>query len=112
MRKTPSRTKSEPRAQTKSAKKTPLRSRKPAHKSAPEVTRPEADAVADSTDSGDSALTSEATSEIVPGATLAIEPDGDILSFEELGLIPELLSAVKDAGYTTPTPIQQRAIPL
>jgi ATP-dependent RNA helicase RhlE len=57
-------------------------------------------------------LTPTHASEIVPGATLAIEPDGDILSFEELGLIPELLSAVSDAGYTTPTPIQQRAIPL
>jgi ATP-dependent RNA helicase RhlE len=57
-------------------------------------------------------LTPTHASEIVPGATLAIEHDGDILSFEELGLIPELLSAVSDAGYTTPTPIQQRAIPL
>ena len=33
-------------------------------------------------------------------------------SFAELGLAPELLCAVVDAGYTVPTPIQARAIPL
>ncbi|HEY8856879.1 MAG TPA: DEAD/DEAH box helicase, partial [Rugosibacter sp.] len=33
-------------------------------------------------------------------------------SFEALGLLPELLRAVKDAGYTTPTPIQTQAIPI
>ncbi|HXY30221.1 MAG TPA: DEAD/DEAH box helicase [Gemmatimonadaceae bacterium] len=32
--------------------------------------------------------------------------------FEELGLAPELLAAVRDAGYETPTPIQARAIPV
>ncbi|HXX84984.1 MAG TPA: DEAD/DEAH box helicase [Casimicrobiaceae bacterium] len=32
-------------------------------------------------------------------------------SFAELGLRPELLRAVADAGYTTPTPIQVQAIP-
>src|SRR4030081_2707855 len=31
-------------------------------------------------------------------------------SFDELGLRPELLRAVADAGYTTPTPIQVQAI--
>ena len=31
--------------------------------------------------------------------------------FDELGLRPELLRAVADAGYTTPTPIQVQAIP-
>jgi len=34
------------------------------------------------------------------------------VSFAELMLAPELLRAVADAGYTTPTPIQVRAIPL
>jgi ATP-dependent RNA helicase RhlE len=34
------------------------------------------------------------------------------MSFEELGLIPELLRAVADTGYTTPTPIQAQAIPI
>ena len=33
------------------------------------------------------------------------------MQFSELGLRPELLRAVDDAGYTTATPIQERAIP-
>ena len=33
-------------------------------------------------------------------------------SFAELGLVPALLRAVDDAGYTTPTPIQVQAIPV
>src|SRR5580692_6667425 len=33
------------------------------------------------------------------------------MDFSELGLSLELLRAVSDAGYTTPTPIQQQAIP-
>ncbi|MGD9871172.1 MAG: DEAD/DEAH box helicase [Thauera sp.] len=33
------------------------------------------------------------------------------MSFADLGLIPELLQAVTDAGYTEPTPIQRQAIP-
>jgi len=33
------------------------------------------------------------------------------MSFEYLGLSDELLSAIKDAGYTDPTPIQSKAIP-
>jgi ATP-dependent RNA helicase RhlE len=33
------------------------------------------------------------------------------MSFADLGLIPELLRAVADAGYTEPTPIQVQAIP-
>ena len=36
----------------------------------------------------------------------------DVPSFEGLGLFPELLDAVRDAGYTTPTPIQHQAIPV
>jgi ATP-dependent RNA helicase RhlE len=34
------------------------------------------------------------------------------LKFEDLGLSPEILRAVHDAGYTEPTPIQQQAIPV
>ncbi|MGJ0428294.1 DEAD/DEAH box helicase [Methylobacter sp.] len=34
------------------------------------------------------------------------------MSFEQLGLTEELLKAVVDQGYTTPTPVQQQAIPL
>lgn len=33
------------------------------------------------------------------------------MTFADLGLSPELLKAVEDAGYTTPTPIQAEAIP-
>lgn len=34
------------------------------------------------------------------------------VSFDELGLSPEVLKAVEDKGYTHPTPIQARAIPV
>src|SRR5687768_3662392 len=41
-----------------------------------------------------------------------VEQAADALpAFDDLGLIPELLQAVKDAGYTSPTPIQLQAIP-
>lgn len=33
-------------------------------------------------------------------------------TFSELGLLPELLRAVEEQGYTEPTPIQSQAIPL
>ena len=33
-------------------------------------------------------------------------------TFDQLGLLPELLRAIQDAGYTTPTPIQIQAIPI
>ncbi|MCK9284998.1 MAG: DEAD/DEAH box helicase [Rhodocyclaceae bacterium] len=33
------------------------------------------------------------------------------MKFEDLGLMPELLRAVHEAGYTSPTPIQMQAIP-
>lgn len=41
-----------------------------------------------------------------------IEENHEGLSFDELDLAPEVLHAVRDAGYTHPTPIQQQAIPL
>jgi ATP-dependent RNA helicase RhlE len=34
------------------------------------------------------------------------------MSFKTLGLAPELLRGIEAAGYTTPTPIQERAIPI
>src|SRR5712675_1362131 len=34
------------------------------------------------------------------------------MQFNELGLSPELLQAISDAGYTNPTPIQEKAIPI
>ena len=33
------------------------------------------------------------------------------MSFDELGLGPDVLRAISDVGYTTPTPIQQQSIP-
>ena len=33
------------------------------------------------------------------------------MSFEQLNLLPELVRAVREKGYTTPTPIQAQAIP-
>ena len=33
------------------------------------------------------------------------------MSFDNLGLSPDILSAIKDAGYLEPTPIQEKAIP-
>ena len=34
------------------------------------------------------------------------------MSFDRLGLSPELLRAVAHEGYTAPTPVQEQAIPL
>ena len=34
------------------------------------------------------------------------------MSFETLGLGPNLLRSIEEVGYTDPTPIQQAAIPL
>jgi ATP-dependent RNA helicase RhlE len=46
-------------------------------------------------------------------AAIGVETDVDpTVSFADIGLVPELLRAVADAGYTAPTPIQARAIPL
>ena len=36
----------------------------------------------------------------------------DSLGFNDLGLAPELLKALTESGYTTPTPIQVQAIPV
>ncbi len=33
------------------------------------------------------------------------------MTFEDLGLGPEILKAIEECGYTTPTPIQEKAIP-
>jgi ATP-dependent RNA helicase RhlE len=38
--------------------------------------------------------------------------ESETASFDTLGLSAEVLRAVRDAGYTTPTPIQAQAIPL
>ncbi|MEQ8370238.1 MAG: DEAD/DEAH box helicase, partial [Alphaproteobacteria bacterium] len=33
------------------------------------------------------------------------------MDFSDLGLSDSVLQAIRDAGYTTPTPIQEQAIP-
>jgi len=33
------------------------------------------------------------------------------MTFDDIGLSPEILRAISDAGYETPTPIQEQAIP-
>jgi len=42
----------------------------------------------------------------------AAAADAPVSSFADFGLHPDLLRAVADTGYTTPTPIQARAIPV
>ncbi|HYN53456.1 MAG TPA: DEAD/DEAH box helicase [Methylotenera sp.] len=38
-------------------------------------------------------------------------PNNNVINFNELGLTESILRAISDAGYTTPTPIQAKAIP-
>src|SRR5262249_17080454 len=44
-------------------------------------------------------------------ARLRTVPIRGFMSFSQLGLSDKVLAAVQAAGYTTPTPIQQQAIP-
>src|SRR5438046_10706847 len=46
------------------------------------------------------------------GTTEAEQQTEEATSFDALGLSSETLAAVRDAGYTAPTPIQSQAIPL
>lgn len=39
-------------------------------------------------------------------------PPSESSGFEELGLLPEIVSVLKTLGYEAPTPIQERAIPV
>ena len=34
------------------------------------------------------------------------------MQFNELGLSPDVLQEIADAGYTNPTPIQEKSIPI
>jgi superfamily II DNA/RNA helicase len=42
----------------------------------------------------------------------ATPPSEPTVTFEDLGLCSQVLAAVRDAGYSEPTPIQKEAIPL
>jgi superfamily II DNA/RNA helicase len=55
---------------------------------------------------GDAGMSAEAN--LAP-ASPASSPE---ISFDDLGLSPQVLKAVADSGYTTPTPIQARGIPV
>ncbi len=74
-----------------------------------EVTAP----IADDTAAAAPVETADAPKEKEPAASVAppvpVEPTGPV--FDDLGLEPGLLKAVKDAGFESPTPIQARAIP-
>jgi superfamily II DNA/RNA helicase len=50
----------------------------------------------------------DVTQEIAPVEAVATEPNG----FLKMGLAPELLRAVEDLGYTQPTLVQDKVIPL
>src|SRR5262245_51839586 len=47
-----------------------------------------------------------------PNVVSLEEPAPDSMNFSDLGLSPDVLRAVADSGYTTPTPIQAQAIPV
>lgn len=53
------------------------------------------------------------TEERIPEESIADNSPADeaLVTFEDLGLAPEVLEAVKMAGYETPSPIQAKAIP-
>jgi ATP-dependent RNA helicase RhlE len=57
------------------------------------------------------AVTIDPTTELTDGQD-GTEQQAPRATFDELGLSPEVLDAVHDAGYTHPTPIQEQAIPL
>lgn len=67
------------------------------------VNTPLSTEAADASQEGNTELVAETEAEALPE-----EPNG----FVELGLAPELVQAVKDLGYTQPTAVQSRAIPL
>jgi len=60
--------------------------------------------------------TTQSLSHSADGSTDAAQPaaanSAPPATFDQLGLLPELLRAIQDAGYTTPTPIQTQAIPI
>lgn len=45
-------------------------------------------------------------------ATWLSESQGDLVNFESFNLDPRLMKAIQAIGFTTPTPIQQQAIPV
>ncbi len=66
------------------------------------------DSIAHSADASLDATQEAALAAVLPAPAPCV-PAG---TFAQLGLLPELLRAITDAGYTTPTPIQVQAIPI
>src|SRR5438552_8278766 len=54
----------------------------------------------------------EASVTVASPSTLNNETNSPLQGFDGLGLSPSVLKAVQESGYTTPTPIQTRGIPL
>lgn len=52
------------------------------------------------------------SAESIPEQNPESEPQESVPSFADLGLSPEVLEGVKNAGYETPSPIQAKAIPI
>src|SRR5688500_9516300 len=50
--------------------------------------------------------------QVTTEAEMDLKEPSDTVSFETLGLSESVKQAVRDAGYSTPTPIQREAIPL
>ena len=72
------------------------------------------DAPAESNENVSDNISEEGESAVADNASEEDEEnDGDesLVTFEDLGLAPEVLEAVKLAGYETPSPIQAKAIP-
>src|SRR5258708_7351805 len=72
----------------------------------------------DAPQAGEISAACHATSSALPGPETANavgrnrSDSMSATSFDELGLSPEILRAVTEAGYPTPTPIQAQAIPV
>eukprot|EP00758_Cryptobia_borreli_P018636 Tbor_TRINITY_DN716_c0_g1::TRINITY_DN716_c0_g1_i1::g.3390::m.3390/K11927/rhlE; ATP-dependent RNA helicase RhlE len=49
--------------------------------------------------------------EILPEKEIILQTEDNSITFESFNLAPEIMKALKDCGYMSPTPIQQRAIP-
>ena len=69
---------------------------------APVAAEPQAEA------SADAPAATEAAPAEAPEAAAPEEPE---VTFDDLGLSDEILKAVKETGYTIPTPIQAKGIP-
>jgi ATP-dependent RNA helicase RhlE len=99
-------------------KSTPAaRAKTPRAKSAKRVPNDAETPLVDATPVADEVAEESLIAVVPDGATLidgvVMSDDAELVpSFGDLGLLPELVSAVEDAGYTTPTPIQARAIPI